>query len=74
MPVEKHHPITGALYQQDGENVRVSQAERSGLFTKAGRWLEGDLRHADPLMCMWIGAGSPTVGTMKTLFSNTGET
>ena len=36
------HPFTKALYEQDGEgNIRVTDGDRSGIFTVGGRWIRG---------------------------------
>lgn len=45
------------MYERAGERkVRVTTPDgRSGLFTDAGRRLEGDLGQVDPNMCDWIG-------------------
>jgi hypothetical protein len=50
------HPITGALYEQDGEgHVRVTHKGRSGLFRRDGSWVSGELEEADPQLCNWVG-------------------
>ncbi len=50
------HALSGAIYEQDGEgNVLVTKDGRTGTFDKDGRWLGGDIRHADPHLCNWIG-------------------
>ncbi len=49
------HPITKAVYEQDGEgNVRVRSLDREGIFSITGQWLNGELREADPQMCGWV--------------------
>lgn len=51
------HPLSGATYdlQPDG-TVRVeSQEGRVGVFDAHGRWRSGDLKQADPHLCLWIG-------------------
>jgi hypothetical protein len=48
------HPVTGAVYTDASGNVRVEHDGRVGLFRKDGAWIEGDLREADPMMCIWI--------------------
>ncbi len=50
------HPFTSALHERDGEgNVLVTATDGTwGRFTKQGRWLEGDLREADPHLCGWV--------------------
>jgi hypothetical protein len=49
------HPFTGALYERDGETVKVTLGDRTGWFTSDGRWLSGELREADPHLCGWVG-------------------
>lgn len=51
------HPFTHALYekQPDG-NVRVTDGTRQGLFRPDGRWISGELREADPQLCVWVSA------------------
>ena len=50
------HPFSRHLYEQDGHgHVRVSDGTRSGLFTTAGVWIEGDIFEADPQLCGWVG-------------------
>ncbi len=50
------HPFSGALHERDGEgNVLVTATDGTwGRFTKRGRWLEGELREADPHLCGWV--------------------
>ena len=52
-----HHPFTHAKYEQDGKgNVIVTQQDGiSGLFAKDGKWIEGQLKQADPHFCGWVG-------------------
>jgi len=50
------HPLSGATYdlQADG-TVRVeSPAGPIGIFDVHGRWQSGDLKQADPHLCLWI--------------------
>jgi hypothetical protein len=50
------HPFTGALYEPEGGGaVRVSLDGRTGLFSREGRWMCGELREADPHLCGWVG-------------------
>jgi hypothetical protein len=56
------HPLSGATYdlQADGL-VRVeSPAGPVGLFDVHGRWVSGELRQADPHLCLWIAGKEPT--------------
>lgn len=49
------HPLSGALYDLTAQGtILVTRDGRSGEFTDKGRWLGGDLRHADPHLCLWI--------------------
>jgi len=52
-----YHPYSRAYYVNDGHGrVEVTTVDgRHGLFTGDGRWLEGELRDADPQLCGWIG-------------------
>ena len=52
------HPLSGAVYELDGDAILVSADGASGRFTTDGRWLEGDIRVADPELCRWIGSGA----------------
>jgi hypothetical protein len=55
------HPFTRALYEPDGRGgVRVTRDGRVGRFRSDGSWIEGDLREADPELCVWITAARPT--------------
>ena len=49
------HPFSHALYelQPDG-SIAVTHGERAGLFRPDGRWISGELREADPQLCVWI--------------------
>lgn len=50
------HPFdTNTRYELTAENqVRVSRDGKSGLFTGEGVHISGDLREADPQLCVWI--------------------
>ena len=54
------HPFTRALYelQSDG-TVRVVDGDNEGLFRRDGRWISGELREADPQLCVWISNQPP---------------
>jgi hypothetical protein len=50
------HPLSGAMYDLDADgNIVVSLDGKSGVFTKAGVWLHGEIRTADAHLCGWIG-------------------
>jgi hypothetical protein len=50
------HPLTHALYdaRSDGTVVVTATDGRTGTFDSSGRWIDGDLRHADALLCRWV--------------------
>jgi hypothetical protein len=50
------HPLSGALYDltEDG-NIVVTLDGKSGVFTKEGVWISGEIRTADAHLCGWIG-------------------
>lgn len=53
------HPITRADYLRNGDGT-VTVTRRSGSvgnFDRKGRWISGELRYADPLMCMFVSDG-----------------
>jgi hypothetical protein len=50
------HPFTRALYERiDAQHVRVTLGDKVGVFGPDGRWIEGELREADPQLCGWLG-------------------
>jgi hypothetical protein len=49
------HAFSKALYELDANgNVVVTNGNLRGVFDGSGRWLEGELREADPQLCVWI--------------------
>ena len=49
------HAFTKALYEIDAQgNVTVTDGSLRGVFDGAGRWISGELRQADPQLCVWI--------------------
>jgi len=51
------HPFDqDTLYElgEDG-NIRVSNGNRVGIFTTQGVYVSGDIRQADPQLCVWVG-------------------
>jgi hypothetical protein len=49
------HPLSGALYDlTESGDIQVSKDGRTGLFTSHGKWIEGEIRQADPHLCLWI--------------------
>jgi hypothetical protein len=50
------HPISGAIYSRESDGrVKVELNGSIGYFTAEGRWLEGDIKQADPHMSLWLG-------------------
>ena len=44
------------LYQLDEDgNIRLSKGNSTGIFTKQGNHISGDIRQADPQLCVWVG-------------------
>ncbi len=52
-----YHPFdTDMLYElTDDGHIRVSGGGKSGIFTTEGRHVSGELREADPQLCVWVG-------------------
>lgn len=49
------HPLSGAFYDLTvNGTIEVTKDAKRGLFTEHGVWLEGEIRHADPHLCLWI--------------------
>ncbi len=51
------HPLNGWIYEHIGDGtVEVTTPKGvSGKFTSDARWLEGELKDANPHMCLWAG-------------------
>ena len=51
------HPLSGAIYEvdHDGLVLVTSREGVTGRFTDQGEWVEGDLKHCDPHVCVWVG-------------------
>ncbi len=60
-----YHPFaTDMLYQVDADgNIRVSNGNSVGIFTAEGIHISGDIKHADPQLCVWVG-NNPDPATM----------
>ncbi len=49
------HPLSGATYDLvESGDIEVCKDDRRGRFTKYGVWLSGEIRHADPHVCLWV--------------------
>ena len=56
MPSITHPFDPDTLYQVDAEgNIRLTNGNRWGVFTPQGVHLSGDIRQADPQLCVWVG-------------------
>lgn len=53
---KKLHMLSGAVYESLGEGVALvtTRDGRSGRFDANGNWLEGEVREADPNLCLWV--------------------
>jgi len=58
------HPFDpDSLYELlDDGTIRVSRAGRIGIFTAEGVHVAGEIREADPQLCVWI-TNVPNPGT-----------
>jgi hypothetical protein len=55
MVPKTRHALTNAEYHAESPNsVRVVEGDKWGLFDRYGAWLEGDIRHCDPQLCIWL--------------------
>ena len=68
------HPLNGWIYEHIGEGVVLVTTPKgeTGKFTENADWLEGDLKDANPHMCLWVGGcqlaenvATPRVRDMK---------
>jgi hypothetical protein len=49
------HPLSGALYDLTPNGlIEVTLQGKRGVFTEHGVWVEGEIRQADPHLCLWI--------------------
>ncbi len=49
------HPLSGAIYDLTvSGTIEVTKNGQRGVFTEQGKWLEGEIRQADPHLCLWI--------------------
>ncbi len=53
---KKRHSLSGATYESDAEGVVLvtNRAGLEGRFDSQGQWIDGELREADPQMCLWL--------------------
>lgn len=50
------HPLSGATYDlTTNGTIVVDKGGVSGEFTSKGVWISGELKQADPHLCLWIG-------------------
>ncbi|MEI6743492.1 MAG: hypothetical protein WCL35_06975 [bacterium] len=50
------HPLTRAIYDAEtDEVVKVTRDGKSGLYTRNGEFISGELKQSvDPEMCRWV--------------------
>lgn len=64
MPVMKH-PSSGATYRlRDDGNVDVENNGVTGVFSSNGRYLQGDIKQADPHFILWLAGPSLPAAAM----------
>ena len=53
---QRKHALSGALYdvRDDGNLTVTSRDGKVGVFKPDGRWVSGDVYHADPHLCGWL--------------------
>ena len=56
MKVSIRHPFDrDSVYELIGDDqVRITRGDQSGLFTAEGVYVEGEIKQADPQLCVWI--------------------
>ena len=66
MPSIKHPFDPDSLYQVDeDDNIRVTNGNQWGVFTKEGVHLSGEIRQADPQLCVWVGNNPGQEGQLR---------
>ena len=62
------HPFDKeTLYELDEDgNIRLSKGNSVGIFTTEGRHISGDIREADPQLCVWVGNNPSPAGVLTT--------
>lgn len=60
------HPFDpDTLYELTSDGtIRVSNGKTFGIFTTKGQHISGDLRQADPQLCVWVG-NNPDANTQQ---------
>jgi hypothetical protein len=62
------HPLSGARYELEPDGtVTVHHNGASGSFDGHGRWRAGEIRWADPLLCVWLTAKPRPIPETETL-------
>lgn len=61
------HPFDPEMLYEltDDGHIRVSGRGKSGVFTTEGQHVSGDLREADPQLCVWVGNNFDPAGTLS---------
>lgn len=55
MTVKTMHALTKDHYEAEGPNmVLVTRGDQWGRFDRFGGWTAGEIRQADPQLCIWL--------------------
>lgn len=75
MAQEMRHPLSGNIYGVDEDGlVRVEKDGKVGRFHWDGSWVDGEIRSADPQLCLWIGGPQLPPGADSLLAMLSGDT
>ena len=56
MPSIRHPFDTDAIYSKNEDgHIRIERGNSVGIFTQQGIHISGDIREADPQLCVWVG-------------------
>ncbi|MEM7099656.1 MAG: hypothetical protein AAF541_15425 [Pseudomonadota bacterium] len=56
MPSIAHPFDPESIYRKDDQgNIRITRGNLEGIFTQQGVHISGEIREADPQLCVWVG-------------------
>ena len=56
MPSIAHPFDPESIYRKDEDgNIRITRGNSVGVFTTQGIHISGEIRQADPQLCVWVG-------------------
>lgn len=63
----KRHILSGAIYETESPGVALVTTPEgtTGRFDSHGIWIDGELREADPHMCLWVAGQQLPAGQAK---------